>query len=118
MPGDGAVHMIEFLAGRPAAGAVAPALVHPDGRVQPSVRGFPAPAALFGDVTGLARLRPRSRWGAYRRQPGGDQPAAVEQPMASCLMVRRQAVAAVGPLDERFPLFFNDVDFCYRLRAA
>ena len=38
--------------------------------------------------------------------------------MASCLLLRRSAAEGVGPLDERFPLFFNDVDLCYRLRAA
>lgn len=118
LPGDGAAQMIDFLVERPAAGAVAPALADPNGRIQPSVRAFPTPTALFGDVTGLARLRPRSRWAAYRRQPAGDLPVAVEQPMASCLMLRRGAVVAVGLLDERFPLYFNDVDFCYRLRAA
>jgi GT2 family glycosyltransferase len=83
------------------------------------VRGFPAPPALFGDLTGLGRLFPQSRWGAYRRPPlNDDQPVLVDQPMTSCLLLRRAALAAVGNFDEQFPLFFNDVDLCYRLRAA
>jgi GT2 family glycosyltransferase len=39
----------------------------------------------------------------------------VLQPMASVLMVRRECWDAVGPMDERFPIFFNDVDWCCRL---
>lgn len=35
--------------------------------------------------------------------------------MASALMIRRECWNAVGPMDERFPIFFNDVDWCYRL---
>jgi N-acetylglucosaminyl-diphospho-decaprenol L-rhamnosyltransferase len=119
LPAGAARALLRFLEERPAAAAVAPALVHPDGRVQISVRGFPAPAALVGELTGLGRLFPRSRWGSYRpAHPDEGEPALVDQPMTSCLLLRRAALAAVGGFDEQFPLFFNDVDLCYRLRAA
>jgi hypothetical protein len=39
----------------------------------------------------------------------------VQQPMSSALMVKRECWNAVGPMDERFFVFFNDVDWCYRL---
>jgi GT2 family glycosyltransferase len=38
--------------------------------------------------------------------------------MASALCLRRRALDQVGLLDEQFPIFWNDVDLCYRLRAA
>jgi GT2 family glycosyltransferase len=39
--------------------------------------------------------------------------------MASCLLISRRAYETVGPLDEaRFPLFFNDVDWCLRAWKA
>jgi GT2 family glycosyltransferase len=111
--------LVSFLRERPAAGAVAPRLVHADGRVQESVRGFPTPAALLGEVTGLARLRPKSRWGRYRvRVAEATAPMLVDQPMASCFLMRREALTQVGPMDEQFPIFFNDVDLCYRLSEA
>jgi GT2 family glycosyltransferase len=111
--------LIGFLRERPAAGAVAPRLVHADGRVQESVRGFPTPAALLGEVTGMARLWPKSRWGRYRvRVAEATAPLRVDQPMASCFLMRREALAQVGPMDEQFPIFFNDVDLCYRLSEA
>jgi GT2 family glycosyltransferase len=111
--------LVGFLRQDPRAGAVAPALVYPDGRLQESVRGFPTPRALIGELIGLARLLPKSRWGGYRasRLPE-DRPAPVDQPMTSALLLRREALEQVGPFDEQFPLFFNDVDLCYRLKRA
>ena len=35
---------------------------------------------------------------------------------AACLVVRRETYQAVGGLDERYAVAFNDVDFCLRLR--
>jgi N-acetylglucosaminyl-diphospho-decaprenol L-rhamnosyltransferase len=97
--------------------AVSPALVHPNGTIQESVRGFPTPAAIFGELTGLARLFPRSGLGAYRpRALPVDRPSLVDQPMASAFLVRAAALDRVGAFDPDFPLFFNDVDLCYRLR--
>jgi len=111
--------MVEYLRAHPKSGAVAPALIYPDGRVQPSVRGFPSPRALVGDMTGIARLLPESEWAAYRvRDLPEDRPTSVDQPMASAFLVRRSALGQVGHFDEQFPLFFNDVDLCFRLKAA
>jgi len=111
--------LIAFLRENPRAGAVSPALVHPDGRLQPSVRGFPTPRALTGEMTGLARLFPKSEWAGYRvLDPAGDTPTSVDQPMASAFLVRKAALDQVGHFDEEFPLFFNDVDLCFRLKQA
>lgn len=111
--------LVALLREQPEAGAAAPALVFPDGRLQDSVRGFPTPSALAGELTGLARLLPHSRWAGYREQQlPSDRPSSVDQPMASAFLVRRKALDEVGPFDERFPLFFNDVDLCFRLKLA
>jgi GT2 family glycosyltransferase len=111
--------LVAFLRSHPGAAAVAPALVHPDGRLQQSVRGFPGPRALMGEILGLACCCPSSEWGAYRpRDLPLDQPSEVDQPMTSALLIRRAALDAVGVFDEAFPLFFNDVDLCFRLRQA
>ena len=111
--------LVQFLRNHPKAGAVAPALVFPSGEVQVSVRGFPTPAALFGDLTGLGRLFPGSSLGSYRLHDlPSDTPTEVDQPMASAFLIRREALQQVGVFDEQFPLFFNDVDLCYRLKQA
>lgn len=102
------------------AAAIAPRLVHPDGRTQRSIRGFPEPGPLLWDILGLARVFSNSRrFGAYRQTFFDyDRPGPAPQPMTSCLLVARAAYASVGPLDERFPLFFSDVDWCLRAWRA
>jgi GT2 family glycosyltransferase len=119
VPAEAPRALVRFLREHPGAGAVAPALVFPDGKVQPSVRGFPTPRALIGALSGLAHLFPRSAWGSYRpRTLPHDRPSAVDQPMTSALLFRKAALDQIGPFDERFPLFFNDVDLCFRLKEA
>ena len=111
--------LVAALEGHPERGVAAPRLRFADGRTQRSVRGFPDPLSLLFDLSGLARVLPGGRFGAYR-QPAFDydraQPA--EQPMASCFLIAREAWERIGPMDERFPLFFNDADWCLRARKA
>ncbi len=101
-------------------GAVAPQLVLPEGSIQRSCRSFPEPGAVLFDAVGLSRLFPRSEtFGRYRMTYWDhDSRREVDQPMASALALRRAALDDVGLFDEAFPLFFNDVDLCYRLRRA
>lgn len=104
-------------------GALAIRLVLPDGKTQRSVRGYPTVTNLFGEVTGLAKAFPKSRLASYSL-PGFDysEPGPAPQPMGTFLLFRRAALEAVGdpsaPFDERFPIFFNDVDLLKRLMAA
>ena len=101
-------------------GAVAAKLVHEDGRVQASVRGFPDPLAVLYDIVGLGKIFPKSPvFGAYRRAYFDYEKAQpAPQPMASCFLISRGAFEIVGGMDERFPLYFNDVDWCLRCRDA
>jgi N-acetylglucosaminyl-diphospho-decaprenol L-rhamnosyltransferase len=118
-----------YLDEHPQIGAVAPRLVSPDGTTQYSIRSFPTAASLFWELIGLARLFPKSRlFGRWKMKYFDyDRTAEVEQPMASCLMLRRSALDSIIPpssllpppfLDERFPMFFNDVDLSKRMADA
>jgi GT2 family glycosyltransferase len=110
--------LCRFLDEHADAAAVAPRLIGPDGTYQPSVREFPGLDTLWYDLTGLAFLFPRSRvFGRWRMGYfDGSRGQIVDQPMASCLMIRREALIRIGMLDERYPMFFNDVDWCHRAR--
>jgi hypothetical protein len=114
---------MDVLDSQPAYGALGIRLIGPDGQGQSSVRGFPSVMGIVGDLTGLGRRHPGSKWDSYR-MTGFDyeveQPAP--QPMGTFLLFRRSALAQVGdvrtPFDERFPIFFNEVDLLYRMAAA
>lgn len=101
-------------------GAVAGRLVHENGVTQSSIRGFPEPLPLLYDILGLARLvSGDSRLGAYRQRFFDySKPGLAPQPMTSCLLISRACYQAVGGMDERFPLYFNDVDWCFRCWKA
>jgi N-acetylglucosaminyl-diphospho-decaprenol L-rhamnosyltransferase len=87
-------------------GIVAPALELLDGRLQDSARRTPTPLNLMfrrwiGDERGRVRR-------------GGD----VEWTVGAFWLVRRSAWQLLGGFDERYYLYFDDVDFCHRLRCA
>lgn len=122
--------LVEFLQTHPRCGGVASALIDArDGSIQRSCRTFPTPAALWAEATGLAKFFPRSRrYGFYRMGYWSMRDARrVEQPMASSFMLPRAAIESISSaeagsdrllFDERFPIYFNDVDLCWRLGEA
>jgi GT2 family glycosyltransferase len=118
--GDALERLVEFADAHPEAAVVGPLLRYPDGRLQPSVRGFPTLWRLATEYLFLRKLAPRSR--ALNAFHGGGfdyrEPAEVEWVGGAVLLVRRDATDAVGLFDERFFMFSEEVDWCYRFRAA
>ena len=108
-------------------GVIAPQLRFPPAHlqkkknaIQPSCRRFPAYRDLFFEMTGLSRMFPNSailnRWkmGNFDHRTSKE----VDQPQGACLLVRPQVIEQIGNWDERFPIFFSDVDWCLRVRQA
>ena len=112
--------LCEFLDSHPRTGAVAPQMLSPEGCIQRSCRRFPTMGSVLWDVTGLDRVFPNHSLFARHYLAGWnhDTRREVDQPMGACLMVRRAALDQVGRFDERFRLFFEDVDLCRRLKSA
>ncbi|MCS7254544.1 MAG: glycosyltransferase family 2 protein [Armatimonadota bacterium] len=108
--------LVQFLMEHKDVIAVAPRLLYPNGKTQPTCRSFPTPLALLYASLGLDRLMPNSKvFGRYRMTWWRhDDLRQVDQPMASAMLFRRDAFIELGGFDEGFPIFFNDVDFCYR----
>jgi N-acetylglucosaminyl-diphospho-decaprenol L-rhamnosyltransferase len=105
----------------PGVGAVGGKLVDFQGAVQTgfSVRRFPTPLVLALEVLLVNRLWPGNpaNWHYRCYDLSYDEPADVEQPAGAFLMVRRKVWEDLGGLDEQFyPIWFEDVDFCKRLR--
>jgi N-acetylglucosaminyl-diphospho-decaprenol L-rhamnosyltransferase len=96
-------------------------LVDASGRRQAGfmVRRLPTPAVLIMEALVLNRIWPGNP--VNRRYRYGDLDYSlrvkVEQPAGAFLMVRREVWQELGGFDESFfPLWFEDVDFCRRLR--
>lgn len=108
--------LLDFARTNPLAGAVAPKLLNPEGSLQASIRGFPYPLSLL--LLPLSYLFPSNRiFSRYRMTFFSyEEISEVEQPMSSCLLVRRSLYEELEGMDERYPLYFNDVDFLYRMK--
>jgi N-acetylglucosaminyl-diphospho-decaprenol L-rhamnosyltransferase len=86
-----------------------------------NVRSLPTPLMLTAEVLLLNRLWPSNPLNQRYRRLDFDAARSqdVEQPAAAFLMVRRDALEKIGYLDEQFyPIWFEDVDLCLRLRRA
>lgn len=105
--------LVDYLNAHPDVAAVSAGLRTPDGQPQAFAFGDePAPGYLLR--RGLGRLlgrAPLHDWAV-------DHPVDVDWVSGACLAVRRQALEQVGLLDEGFFLYFEDVDWCLRMRRA
>ena len=94
-------------------------LREPDGSPQPFHFRFPTFATTLANGSALVRrLVPGSeqRLREYRMLDDDfSRPRLVPQPSASCLLLRRSVLPREQILDERYPLYFNDVQFARSL---
>jgi len=99
----------------PRLGAAGAVLRYPDGSPQWSGGREPGLLWLFGLASGLPRLLARLP-GWRRLKPPGAQPGAVDWVTGAALALRRSAWLAVGPFDESYRFYAQDLDLCLRLR--
>jgi len=112
--------MLDFMENHKDIDTLGPQLLNPDGSIQPSCREFPDFSILLWEFSGLSFLFPKNRiFGRWRMEYFDFQsPREVDQPMGSCLLLRRKVIQKIGAFDEQFPIFFNDVDLCYRIKNS
>jgi GT2 family glycosyltransferase len=103
----------------PTIGACGPRVLNTDCSLQSSCRRFPTLGALICDELGLGRLFPHSRFARYQMSGWQhDETRHVAQLRGSCLLLRRTMLEHIGLLDERFFLYFEEVDLCLRLQQT
>ncbi len=118
---DDLAGMLAFMEAHPEAGAVGPKLVRQDGSLDKACRrSFPSPENAFYRLSGLSRLFPRHpRFGRYNLEHlDPDQPAEVDSLVGAFMLMRGSALQEAGLLDERFFMYGEDIDLCYRIKAC
>jgi GT2 family glycosyltransferase len=85
------------------------------GELQYSIRRYPSPLRAFGEALALpwGRVGEEERTRARYREE-----RSAEWLVGAFLIARAEVVADVGGLDERFFLYSEETDWCYRARAA
>jgi N-acetylglucosaminyl-diphospho-decaprenol L-rhamnosyltransferase len=110
--------LAELLEANPRAGAVAPRIVDPDGKLDFSLRRFPRARSTFAQAFFLHRLWPQTSWSdeVVRDVATYERPGSPEWASGACLLTRRSLLERLGGFDEAFFLYCEDRDLCFRIR--
>lgn len=117
---DAVSKMVAWMRMSSRAAIMGPRLANHDGSLQASVRRLPTPYSQALIMLKLHHALPRLK--ALRRYFAADfdydKAAAVDQVMGAAFLVRRSAFERLGLLDERFFIWFEEVDYCKRAKDA
>jgi GT2 family glycosyltransferase len=105
----------------PRVGAAGGLVKESDGSIQASARRFPGVTTAFaGRSSWLTRTWPGNRWTRRNLLARGAAPGPIDVDWVSgaCMMIRRDAFESVHGFDEHFFLYWEDADFCFRLKRA
>lgn len=104
--------LLDFAKSAKDAGVVAPRLLNPDGSRQSSVFRLPS---LMGAIREFW-LRQKGFYSKYL--PPGDHSVKVDAVVGAAFLITPEAFKRVGLLDERYFMYFEDLDYCRRVHAA
>ena len=114
-------HLEGFFAENPRVGISGPRIVDSEGHLQLSARReISALSGFLGRTSLLTRLFPKSSLvkSQFPAVTNQSHPTSVDWVSGACMVVRRETLRDVGPLDERFFMYFEDADLCRRARVA
>src|SRR6185369_5642720 len=103
--------LCQLLDQTPKAALVSPALRYPDGRPQSAAFRFPGVTQVLLDLLPVERLMES---GVNGRLTANGRPMQIEHPLGACMLIRRAAWDDVGPLDEGYFMYLEEIDWCRR----
>jgi GT2 family glycosyltransferase len=112
--------LVAYLDQHPKVGAVTPRNVGMAGETQPCISPRHTLVMAWLRDSGLHLTLPNAQPFRGWMMPGFDweREQEVETTQTTCLVIRREAYEQVGEMDASLFLFYNDVDWCRRLRNA
>ncbi len=118
IPQPGALaNMVSFLDAHPDAGIAGAHLLNPNGSFQFGRANFLSLKGETLQLLGWASRLYGSQFPSHRALASLD-PQPGDWVNGACLMIRREAAEAIGPLDEGYFMYTEETDWCYRAKAA
>jgi GT2 family glycosyltransferase len=121
VPPTAMARMVRFMDEHPQVGVAGPRLILPDGSLDLACRrGFPTPLVSLYHFSGLAKLFPKSQTFARYNMTFSppDVELEVDSVVGAYMQLRKEAIEAVGLLDEVFFMYAEDIDWAYRIKQA
>jgi N-acetylglucosaminyl-diphospho-decaprenol L-rhamnosyltransferase len=109
--------MVGALGANPAWGIVGPTILNEAGTRYPSMRQFPNVFDAVGHAT-LGRVWPKNPFTRRYRETAPAPDGTTDWVSGSCLVVRRRLFEELGGFDERYFMFAEDMDLCWRAKRA
>jgi GT2 family glycosyltransferase len=107
--------MCDFMDAHPQTGALGPKLENPDGTLQKSCYRFPSPMRSMAENLMLVAAFPNCSWWGDYRAWNHDTEKDVDFVSGAAILVRRGVIEKTGALDERFFIYAEETDWCYRM---
>ena len=117
---DAVDRMCEYLDAHPSTVVIGPRLLNDDGSHQPSTAcSYPTLSIIINEASGLIKLFPKfsSTRGLYIRSRE-NKSIEVDWVSGACLMTRAEIIQKVGMLNEGFHLYYEDQEWCYRIKKS
>lgn len=118
---DGAIEKILYFADtHPESAVVGCRVLNPDRTLQPTCFMFPSILNMFLSSTYLYKLFPKSRFFGRERMTwwNGNDVREVDVVRGCFMFVRQNAIQQVGSIDERFFMYAEETDWCYRFKKT
>jgi GT2 family glycosyltransferase len=111
---------IAYMDKHPYTGILGCKLTNPDGSMQPSARMLPGPLNKFLTITGLSDHYSKSRFFGRVDFTWWDHstPKNVGWVVGAYFLIRRETMESIGYLDDRYFLYFEEVDYCLSARRS